>query len=586
MADIYQLSVEIDSTDVNRANKDLDNFANTEVKTKADTDNLTKSVKKQNTQLKQMGATTDSADKSVKKLNTSVNKTSKGLSNVRGVAQSAGYQLQDVAVQAQMGTNAFTILGQQGSQFASSFGPTGAVVGAVLAIGAAVGGVLVKALGNAAMTAEELSDRIGELDRDFASLTDAQRRFLSKQETSLIAEKQAEIVKLETSIEDLQGVYERSELAFESIAKRGEFTEAYISMNKEMIAQEEELNKLYAQRDTANQEIKKSQDQINQINNYNTIERSKQDVAALERLIESLRLKRVASEEGKEASILDRAATLGATGAVLEGIEADLMAIKAIEDKAEAKAKLAKETARIAREEAAAESLRASAVSRGLGGLGGGETILQKEAKRLDALRLATAEELEILGGRANAEILIEQEKMAALKVIKDKALEEDRQRNLTMFNSQVGLLSAITAYSLQEAQRKSQGDDEAARSAFETAKDLQKRIAIMGAGAAIINSLADPTLFGPAKWADMLSVGVTTAAQIKGIESQQWGGGSSSTPTPAAPPVTNNTTTNQNTFNFSGAINEQNVIPVIQGFFNDGGMAINPDTEQAAALR
>ena len=43
-----------------------------------------------------------------------------------------GLQLQDVAVQAQSGTSAVTILAQQGTQIASIFGPQGAIVGAII----------------------------------------------------------------------------------------------------------------------------------------------------------------------------------------------------------------------------------------------------------------------------------------------------------------------------------------------------------------------------------------------------------------------------------------------------------------------
>ena len=52
--------------------------------------------------------------------------------NFRGVMQNAGWQIQDTVVQLQMGTSAFMVMSQQGSQFASAFGPTGAVLGAVI----------------------------------------------------------------------------------------------------------------------------------------------------------------------------------------------------------------------------------------------------------------------------------------------------------------------------------------------------------------------------------------------------------------------------------------------------------------------
>lgn len=47
-------------------------------------------------------------------------------------------QVQDIAVQAQMGTAAMTILAQQGSQVASIFGPGGAILGGVIALGGAL----------------------------------------------------------------------------------------------------------------------------------------------------------------------------------------------------------------------------------------------------------------------------------------------------------------------------------------------------------------------------------------------------------------------------------------------------------------
>lgn len=47
-------------------------------------------------------------------------------------------QAQDIAVQLQNGTSAAMVLAQQGSQIASIFGPTGAILGGVLAIGAGI----------------------------------------------------------------------------------------------------------------------------------------------------------------------------------------------------------------------------------------------------------------------------------------------------------------------------------------------------------------------------------------------------------------------------------------------------------------
>ena len=73
----------------------------------------------------------------------SVQKSGKNLGYAFG---QLGYQVQDIAVSLQGGQNALLVFGQQGSQIASIFGPGGAIVGAVLAVTAAVAAALVPSL--------------------------------------------------------------------------------------------------------------------------------------------------------------------------------------------------------------------------------------------------------------------------------------------------------------------------------------------------------------------------------------------------------------------------------------------------------
>lgn len=95
--------------------------------------------------------------------------------SLRGVAGNLGFQLQDIAVQAQMGTSAFTILGQQGSQVASAFGPGRAVVGAVIAVAAAIGGVLFTSLNKtSAEIKEQFIPNVKELKENLDQISKAQ----------------------------------------------------------------------------------------------------------------------------------------------------------------------------------------------------------------------------------------------------------------------------------------------------------------------------------------------------------------------------------------------------------------------------
>ena len=75
---------------------------------------------------------TQNSQKSFARLGAAVAKTNGG--GAKFQLGNMGAQLQDVAVQAQMGTNALTIFAQQGSQVAGAFGPMGMVVGAGVAV--------------------------------------------------------------------------------------------------------------------------------------------------------------------------------------------------------------------------------------------------------------------------------------------------------------------------------------------------------------------------------------------------------------------------------------------------------------------
>lgn len=86
----------------------------------------------------------------------SMKSVSGGIRSMRGAMGQLGYQVQDVAVQLQMGQNAFLVLAQQGSQIASIFGPGGAVFGAFLAIGGAIAMSLLPGLAETRKTIDEL----------------------------------------------------------------------------------------------------------------------------------------------------------------------------------------------------------------------------------------------------------------------------------------------------------------------------------------------------------------------------------------------------------------------------------------------
>jgi len=115
-------------------------------------------------QLDDFATSAGRADTSATKMASSVDRATPKLRGFGTGAQQIGYQVQDMVVQIQGGTSAFVAIGQQGSQLAGAFGPGGAVIGAIIALSAAVAGTLVKSLGGAKVSAEELQASTKTLD--------------------------------------------------------------------------------------------------------------------------------------------------------------------------------------------------------------------------------------------------------------------------------------------------------------------------------------------------------------------------------------------------------------------------------------
>ena len=114
----------------------------------------------------------NSVNANMRRTNKTMTETTKQLRFMRGGFGQVGHQVQDIAVQLQMGQNAMLIFGQQGSQIASLFGPHGAIIGAVLAVGAALGTALMPALFDSKDATEELEEAQKSLNKIFKASKD------------------------------------------------------------------------------------------------------------------------------------------------------------------------------------------------------------------------------------------------------------------------------------------------------------------------------------------------------------------------------------------------------------------------------
>lgn len=157
MADTASLIARVKTEGVAAADKQLDDFAASAAKAETQTEKFTAGAGKANIATRQ--AAND------------------GFAKFRNAAGQVGFQVQDMVVQLQIGTSAFVAIGQQGSQLAGAFGPGGAVLGAVIALASAVGGVLYKAFNDTGTSAKDLEKGASELSKSFQTAKDGTIEF-------------------------------------------------------------------------------------------------------------------------------------------------------------------------------------------------------------------------------------------------------------------------------------------------------------------------------------------------------------------------------------------------------------------------
>ena len=157
-----------------------ENLGGVYIEIEADVAKLLTGQQQANKALDNIGDNAQKTSGQFKKLDTRLNATSKVMSSgLKGSVQQAGYQIQGFIVQVQGGQSALVAFSQQGSQLAGAFGPGGAIVGALIALGTVVAGTLISSLngGKSAMdalkdAAERMNDVISVSSQGIAALSD------------------------------------------------------------------------------------------------------------------------------------------------------------------------------------------------------------------------------------------------------------------------------------------------------------------------------------------------------------------------------------------------------------------------------
>ena len=283
------------------------------IRVKIETGDSPQQINQLDNSMVKLGASTDRATEEVAQLNTQMTKTAQGVSQATGkigqVAQQAGFQIQDFANQVAGGQSALLAFGQQAPQFLGTFGPGGAVFGAIIAVSAAIGGVLVNAIKSAKEEAQELPGEVKkfaeEIGKKFANVDLSSRADLARVEIGKLNteyEKTAEkLAAVTAELKDLDTFGPSSKFV-----KSGEqYTKAWSEANSEV---KENTAKLDI--------IKQKLEQLNTISQTGLgtqsldalAESSVKTATATDNLNQSLQIQEIALKKGELAAKLQAAA--------------------------------------------------------------------------------------------------------------------------------------------------------------------------------------------------------------------------------------------------------------------------------------
>ena len=410
----------------------------------------TKDVERAQAELEKLGYAGSQVEKKLDGMDDATKKAAKSMGNARRVAGQLGFQVQDIAVQLQSGTNAMIVFGQQGSQIAGAFGPGGAIVGAVIAVGAAVGTALVAHFSNGTQSAKDLQTEVEELTKDFDKLGDATRTVYIRELSRQMAEAEEKIQKVRENLEEANKAL-RDPAALEA----ANMMNPYVNMLDEARVKQQDLAKAEEDQVAALKALKEKYDLLIGV-------RKEEDKDATRRLEDITRyverLKEQAATLGLNTIELARykAAQMGAnetqTQSILlsarriEQYKAEQEAIKQAEAQKKKEAALAAAEARATADDqkrldqkvqqiinAEARKAEAEQASIDQRAIQIAESLMSEE----EQIRLSYERRSQIIldstlltGQQVNeAMAALELERQDKLRVIKDKSAAEDRER-------------------------------------------------------------------------------------------------------------------------------------------------------------
>ena len=382
-------------------------------------------------------------------------KQGKALNNqfrlMRGGIGQIGHQVQDISVQFQGGQSPFVILGQQGSQIASLMGPHGAVVGAFLAVGAAIAGSMLpnlfgasEALRDVEKEADNLVDRFHELDGVLKSAAIDQVTQAIENNKKAIKEAEEELEKLNR----VEGAH---------VAGQGVLTVSIEEANKRIKEQERNIALLKE----SNVELKASIDGTSDATE-SLIESLEAEAAALGKTQRELDILKATNEGAIQADLdainaaHDR---IDAYDDLVEGIKAEQDALKASTKEKEkaiaaeikmeedlAAAILSANEKKEASEQAARDKANARAVSDMKNAITNLDALEVSLMNRAELLKNSYQQEQDILDEALEFNLVSRKEHAALQHEIDVKMAESQKELALSTASNLIGMTSSMVS--------------------------------------------------------------------------------------------------------------------------------------------
>lgn len=220
--DIYTLGIEVDSTDIVKADDNLDDLAN--------------SADRAGNEVQDFGNKSKVASSKVKTMSSSARMASGRMGGLGRNAGQAGIQIQQFVGQVQGGQSAMVALSQQGADLGIVLGAP--LVGVIVSLGAVLAGTLIPQLFGSKDAASDAAIEFNFLSDSLSELTEQQKTFAALNLSEQLLQSKQRSNDLKTEIDELTNSLSVGSLALQQYIDEGRISEEQAAESAEFYTEQ------------------------------------------------------------------------------------------------------------------------------------------------------------------------------------------------------------------------------------------------------------------------------------------------------------------------------------------------------------